>query len=246
VGGYGSNNQACNAFSLYMGLVAEERRPRVVANLVRDVLEVKGGHLSTGNICTKYLLEALTAAGRADVAYTIATQQTYPGWGFMLANGATTLWERWEQLTGGGMNSHNHPMMGSVGSWFYKALAGITVDPTGPGFARFNVRPWPVGNLTHAASTLQTVRGPIEAAWTRPDGPTGRVTLHVTIPVGSRAHVSVPKPGIGSAYRVTEGEHIVWRDGQPRAGAPGVVYLSEEERFVTFECGSGTYAFTCG
>jgi alpha-L-rhamnosidase len=244
-GGYGSNNQACNAFSLYMGLTPADRRPRVVDNLVNDVLEIKSGHLSTGNICTKYLLEALTDAGRTDVAYTIAAQETYPGWGFMLANGATTLWERWEQLTGGGMNSHNHPMMGSVGSWFYKALGGITVDPAGPGFARFNLRPWVVGSLTHVTSSLQTVRGPIESAWTRETGQVGGVTLRVTIPVGSQARVSVPKPGAGSAYRVTEGQHTLWLDGKKGEDAPGIAYLQEEERFVTFECGSGTYEFAC-
>jgi len=129
-GGYGSNNQACNAISLYMELVPAARRARVNANLVENVLERSAGHLTTGNICTKYLLEALTAAGRADVAFLIAAQETYPGWGYMLANGATTLWERWELATGGGMNSHNHPMLGSVGAWFYRAVAGIQADPT--------------------------------------------------------------------------------------------------------------------
>ncbi len=59
----------------------------------------------------------------------------------MLANGATTLWERWELMNGNGMNSHNHPMMGSVSAWFYKYLAGINVDPNAPGFKRFIVRP---------------------------------------------------------------------------------------------------------
>jgi len=112
-GGYGSNNQACNSFSLYMGLVPEVRTTRVLANLVRDVVELHDNHLTTGNLCTKYLLEVLTMQGYADVAFNLAVQTTYPSWGFMLANGATTVWERWENKTGSGMNSHNHPML-----WF--------------------------------------------------------------------------------------------------------------------------------
>jgi len=51
-----------------------------------------------------------------------------PELGFMLENGATTLWERWEELTGSGINSHNHPMMGSVGAWLYKYIAGMNAD----------------------------------------------------------------------------------------------------------------------
>ncbi len=115
IDGYGSGDQACNAIALYLDLVPAELRPRVVASLVREVAR-HDYHLTTGNLCTKYLLEVLSAEGHAEIAVAIATQTTYPGWGWMLANGATTLWERWELLTGGGMNSHNHPMLGSVGA----------------------------------------------------------------------------------------------------------------------------------
>jgi alpha-L-rhamnosidase len=117
-GGYGSNNQSANSFALFLGVVPKDRTARVVESLVKDVAE-HGGHLTTGNLCTKYLLEALADNDRADVAFDIVTQTTYPSWGFMMENGATTLWERWEHMTGGQMNSHNHPMMGSVSAWFY-------------------------------------------------------------------------------------------------------------------------------
>lgn len=106
VGGYGSNNQSCNSFALFLDLAKGDRKARTLENLVNDVVE-KEYHLTTGNICTKYLLEVLTENGRIDEAYKIATQTTYPSWGYMLANGATTLWERWEYATGGSMNSHN-------------------------------------------------------------------------------------------------------------------------------------------
>ena len=90
-GGYGSNNQACNAFALFLGLVDKDKVSSVVNNLVADV-EKRNYHLTTGNLCTKYLLETLTEKRYPEVAYKIATQETYPSWGFMLANSATTLW----------------------------------------------------------------------------------------------------------------------------------------------------------
>jgi alpha-L-rhamnosidase len=232
-GGYGSSNQACNAISLYMDLVPVERRVRVVDNLVKNVVERWNSHLTTGNICTKYLLEALTAAGRADVAYQIASQETYPSWGYMLANGATTLWERWELASGTGMNSHNHPMLGSVGAWFYRALAGIQADPGGPGFQRFDIRPNPVGGLAHARAALETVRGQIACGWQVAGG---RLGLDLTVPVGSQARVFVPVP-LGGALQ--EGDDILWKDEQPGAE----LAIHREGGSLVFSVGSGEYHF---
>ena len=155
-GGYGTNNQSCNAISLYMGLVPEAYYQRVVASLVENVIGCHDGHLTTGNICTKYLLEALTSAGRADTSQ-IASQETYPSWGFMLANGATTLWERWELVTGGGMNSHNHPMLGSVSAWFYRFIAGIQTDPVGTWLPMFRCPP--ASNWGSEARSLRAQNG---------------------------------------------------------------------------------------
>ncbi len=234
-GGYGSNNQSCNAISLYMGLVPLEQRERVVANLVDDVIERYDGHLTTGNICTKYLLEALTAAGRTDVACTIAAQETYPSWGYMLANGATTLWERWELATGGGMNSHNHPMLGSVGAWFYRALAGIQANPDGPGFERFDLRPNITGGLTYARASLKTVRGTVACGWQVEDGV---LSLDVVVPVGSQSRVFLPAK-VGSMLR--EGNMIVWKDEMTADLPEGVLKISREGNALVCTVGSGEY-----
>lgn len=187
-GGYGTNNQSANAFALFLGIVPEKNIQRVVDNLVEDV-KAHDYHLTTGNLCTKYLMEMLTEYGHADVAYKVATQTTYPGWGFMLANGATTLWERWEYLTGDAMNSHNHPMMGSIGSWFYKYLAGINPEFDHPAFEHFIIKPYIIDGLGFAEGEMNTVKGKIRSAWKTK----GRnVTLEVTIPAGTSATVYIP------------------------------------------------------
>jgi alpha-L-rhamnosidase len=93
-------SQAANSFALYLGLVPEEFIGEVVENLVRDVVDTNNGHLTTGLLSTKYLMEALTEYGRHDIAWLLATQTTYPSWGYMIENGATTIWERWEYETG--------------------------------------------------------------------------------------------------------------------------------------------------
>ncbi len=238
-GGYGSNNQACNAFSLYLGVVPDDRKARVIGNLVHDVVNLHDGHLTTGNLCTKYLLEVLTSAGHADVAYRIATQETYPSWGYMLANGATTLWERWELATGSGMNSHNHPMLGSVGAWLYRAVAGIALEPDGPGFARFHVRPHIGGGLTHASASIETVRGDVSSAW---DLRGDRLILRVTVPPGGNATVSVPKLDTPSVT-ISESDSPIWCGGGLVGAHAGIHNAWDDGDTITFDVGSGHYAF---
>jgi alpha-L-rhamnosidase len=214
---------------LFLGLVPEDRIPRVVESLVKNV-QAANGHLTTGNLCTKYVLEALATHGHTDLAYEIVTQKTYPSWGFMLENGATTLWERWEELRGGGMNSYNHPMMGSVGAWFYKYLGGINTDAQAPGFKRFIIHPYAPGDLTWVRSEYTSMYGVIRSAW-RKEG--AGFHLNVTVPVNTTATVYVPA---NDASQVSE-------SGKPAAEAAGVKWLRNEKGSVVFEVGSGNYQF---
>ncbi len=228
-GGYGTNNQSCNSFAVFLGAPTKERLPRVIANLVRDVRE-RGYHLTTGNLCTKYLLEALTENGELETAYKIATQTTYPSWGYMLANGATTLWERWEYETGGSMNSHNHPMMGSVGSWLYKYIAGILPDIESPGFGKLILRPYIPNDLQHAQATYQSVKGEVSSAWKKTKG---SIDYQVTIPPNAVATVFIPTKDVKS---VTEG-------GRPISKIEGIRFVRMEGASAVYEVGSGKYVF---
>ncbi len=238
LGGYSTNSQSCNALALWMGLVSAERRERVLGNLVRDVLEEHDGHLTTGNVCTKYLLEALAANGRGDVALRLATQTSYPGWGYMLDNGATTLWERWELATGGGMNSHNHPMMGSVGSWLFKMLAGLRVTPTTVGFDTFELAPILAEGIDHLSVQHRTVRGPVSLAWRRAGG---RVHLQAEVPVGSTAQLTIPTPD--ACARIDEGGACVWDAEGVANCVAGIRRVQRGPAGVIFWIGSGRYAF---
>lgn len=228
-GGYGSNNQACNSFALFLGLVEKENISRVVKNLVEDVKR-QNFHLTTGNLCTKYLLETLTENGHPESAYRIATQESYPGWGYMLANGATTLWERWENKTGGEMNSHNHPMMGSVGSWFYKYLLGILPDVEGPGFEKFTIKPYIFDELTFVNGEYHSVKGIIKSAWRKESG---SIYLDLTIPGNSTATVFIP----------TKNKENIAESNQAIEHLEDLKFIRLEGNYAVFEVASGTYHF---
>ena len=163
-------------------------------------------------------MELLTRTGNSDLAYDIAVKTDYPSWGYMIANGATTLWELWQKREGPSMNSHNHPMFGSVGSWLYKALAGINLAPGATGFEKILIAPQMVRDLTHASGSTMTVRGEVACAWSRTER---TVRVEVTVPFGSEAEVIIPKLGIRD-FKVSEGGRTIWTRGDFIVGAPGV------------------------
>ncbi len=203
-GKYDIGTQCCQAMPLALGLVPEDMKSKVLDVLIRDI-EAHDYHLTTGIFGTKYLFQALDQAGRNDVAYRIVNQKTFPGWGYMLEHGATTMWEHWEFSDN--TFSHNHPMFGSVSEWFYKSILGIR--PAAPGFKEILIKPSVVGDLTWAKGHHDCPYGRIEVEWKR-DGK--RLTLDVTIPPNSTADIVFPSSSTSlseSGKQIPIGHHKV-------------------------------------
>ena len=177
-------------------------------------------------------MQVLSANGHPEVAYGIASQKTYPSWGYMASQGATTIWELWNGDTANpAMNSGNHLMLvGDLITWFYENLAGIRPDPERPGFKHVIMHPTPVGDLTFVKASHQSPYGEIVSDWKR-DG--DRFAWNVVVPVNTTATIYVPA---GDAASVNE-------SGQPAAQRPGVKYLRMESGTAVYEIGSGTYHF---
>ena len=225
-GQYYNGGQTALSCALYQGLVPPEHRERVLANLVAAV-EKTNGHIDTGILGAKYLLNALLENGRADVAYRIVSQKTIPGWGWWIEQGATTLWDLWD-----GTSSRNHIMFGDVSAWFYKALAGIRPDPQAPGFKHFFIAPQVVGDLTSASAEYESIRGLIVSDWKLAGY---EFRLRVVIPANSRATITLPASDIGAATA----------NGVPLAKSAGLSRPRLEGGHVVCEAGSGEYEFRC-
>ena len=204
--GYGGGNQASNAFALWLGIVPEKFRKETFQALVDD-LKTHRMHITTGNLCTRYLFEVLTREGRSDLAVEILSRRDYPSYGYMIANGATTIWERWEK-GGMAMNSCNHPMYGSICWWFYRYLAGISLDEQLPGAGRVRIEPVIPPQLTSVTATLQTVRGKVAVTWRRQRG---NLALQVVIPPSVEAAITLPgpetEPGKAQVLNIGPGKH---------------------------------------
>jgi alpha-L-rhamnosidase len=225
---YGPGTQASQAFALYSGLVDAEERQATLDVLVSDIREKHGGHLSTGIFGTKYMLDVLSGNGRADVAFSLVDGPDYPGWGHMLEQGATTLWEHWKFSDN--TFSHNHPMFGSVSEWLYQHVAGIAVAPEAMGADRLTIHPKRIGALDWAKATYRSIRGPVTSGWRREkDG----LHLDVSVPVGATATVGIP---------ATDPDGVT-EDGRPAREAGGVALLRVEDGTAFFRIQSGTYRF---
>ena len=236
---YASGTQTANALPLFLDMVPEEERGGVWGNLFDNIVYKNNSHLTTGIIGTKYIMELLTRSGASDLAYDIATQTSYPSWGYMIENGATTLWELWQLRQGPSMNSHNHPMFGSVGSWLYKALAGIQLASGSVGFEKIRIIPQMVRDLRHAAGSTRTVRGEVSSSWSREEK---CVKLDVIIPVGSEAEVVIPKFNLENIV-VLEGDNVIWDVRGYASGVEGIQWVENGPRGFLIRIGSGRYSF---
>jgi alpha-L-rhamnosidase len=229
-GRFGIATQAAQATSLHLGLVPDTEIERATRRMVDEVLVTHDGHVATGIFGTKYLLNALSAAGQADVAYRMVDEPSYPGWGYMLERGATTVWETWAESDD--VYSQNHPMFGSVSEWFYKYLAGIRPEDGAVGFDRFRIEPTLPDGLEWVETIYESVRGTVRSRWRLEDG---LLYLDVEIPVNTTAMVQIPTSDPSSAR---EGARLL-RD------VPSIRPLpTTSPRSARFEVGSGRYSFT--
>ena len=179
---YNDGSQMANAFPLFLGLVPERYEKDVLGNLIADIRE-NDMHLTTGVLGTKYLFEALLRYDRNDIAWKLATQTTYPSWAEMMKK-YNTMCEFWTLK-----QSHNHVMMGSVDSWFYKALAGIRPTEKAPAFKEFIIKPYPAEGLDSLYASTKTIRGKIVSNWKK----TGEeFRMNVEIPFNTHCKVYLP------------------------------------------------------
>lgn len=229
---YANNTVTANMLPLMFGMVPAGMEQQVADNIAKRIIEQDGGHISTGVIGTQWLMRGLTKYGHADLAYKIASNRDYPSWGYMVENGATTIWELWNGNTADPrMNSANHVMLlGDLLVWYYEHVAGIKSDPQSPGFKRIIMKPEIISGLNAASATFQSAHGLIKSDWKRSSD---RFYWGISIPANTKALVYVPA---GSEASVREGK-------QAASGAEGLRFVGMEGDRAVYEAGSGEYDF---
>ena len=182
---YDKGSQTDYAMPLVAGIAPEQDRPVIVDKLVADI-KAHTNHVTAGDIGFHYVVKALMDNGRADVLFDMLSRTDAPSYGYQLKQGATTLTEAWDANA---LDSQNHFMLGHAEEWFYRGLAGIDFDLSRPDGRKLVFRPSPVGNLTSAKASYNSVFGQINSSWTRADG---MFTLIVDVPPNLGASVQLP------------------------------------------------------
>ncbi|MCF7974610.1 MAG: glycoside hydrolase family 78 protein [Phycisphaerae bacterium] len=219
--------QASQSFALFSNILPDANRAAALTCLLDDIGE-HDGHLTTGIFGTRYMLELLSQHGHIQTAYDMVNQTTFPSWGHMLENGATTLWEHW--AFSDNTFSHNHPMFGSVSQWFYNWLGGIQPHPEAVGFDRIIIRPQIPRDLSWVHCSYESIRGSITSHWHKIDQ---TLVMDIVIPANTVATVYVP---------CTRPDTI--REGSLPAGqAPGVEFERREDNASLYRVQSGQYHF---
>lgn len=181
-GMYGSGLQTELSVALYWGLVPDELKSKVAKNLANRVI-ADDKHIDVGLLGTKAILNALSENGYADLAYEVASQETYPSWGWWIVNGATTFFENWP-LDAARDISMNHIMFGEINAWYFKALGGIFPDEENPGFKNIILKPKFADDLEKFEAQHESVYGTIISSWEKESKNT---VYNVTIPNNTTA-----------------------------------------------------------
>ena len=188
-GRYDHNTVTANLLPLWFDMVPRKFEDKVFANIVDRTEKEFGGHVSTGVVGIQHLMRALTWYGRGDLALRLATNDTYPSWGYMVKKGASTIWELWNGDTGDpAMNSGNHVMLlGDLIIWYYEYLGGIC--PLAPGYSQIELKPYPIEGLDYVNCSYNSVSGRIESNWRRNGD---RFEWDIVIPANTTAEVYLP------------------------------------------------------
>ncbi|MFL5771712.1 MAG: alpha-L-rhamnosidase C-terminal domain-containing protein, partial [Flavisolibacter sp.] len=229
---YSNNTVTANLLPLAFNIVRDSDKEKVFKNIADKILIQNDGHISTGVIGTQWLMRWLSKFNRIDIAYKLASNDTYPSWGYMVKNGATTIWELWNGSTADPkMNSQNHVMLlGDLIIWMYENLAGIHSDTTEVGFKKIVMRPSFNVNLTYVSASYRSPYGTIKTYWKKENG---QLSWNVSVPGNTTAVIYIPAKENG----VKEGTF-------PASLSEGIRFLRMEEGSAVFEIGSGNYSFS--
>lgn len=209
---YGNNSTTSNLLPLAFNMVPKQYIDSVAKKVLyktvpaNTVSQIGTGDLNinVGVIGIQFLLRELSKMGRADVAYALLANDKYPSYGYMAANGATTIWELWNGNTADPrMNSGNHVMLlGDMLIWAYENMAGIKTDYQKVAFKHIVLKPdFSIPNLEFVNAAYETPYGKVVSNWKKT-----LMKLHweVTVPVNTTAEVHLPN---GKVHKIGSGSY---------------------------------------
>jgi len=180
------NRQTLFSSLLYHDIVPYNEIEMAKDSLLEALLNGPSGHFTTGIFGTKYILESASKYISPQIVFDVVNSKDYPGWGHMINQGATTIWETWKESDN--YFSNSHPMFGVVTEWYYRWLGGIRPDPENPGFKEFILNPSTPNGLNYVNSSYHSPHGKVVSNWKKQ---VNGYIYEFHIPEGTTANVSI-------------------------------------------------------
>lgn len=228
-----NGSQTCYVLALKFDLLPDKLRVLAAGRLAEDVRN-RGVALTTGFLGTPFILDVLTDAGYADLAYGLLLRTEYPSWGYMIAQGASTMLETWSgelELEDHSVHtmSQNHYGLGAVCGFLFRRVAGI--DAAAPGFETITIHPALDARIKYAGAIYDSVMGRISTSCSQTSE--GCFTLKVTIPANVAARIHLPA---SANARIQESRRDV-------STLTDLRLIERSHKEVLLEVGSGSYEF---
>lgn len=182
---YGTGTQIDLVYPMLSGVTPEPLLQNVTQQLFQETEQNRQGHLACGLVGIPVITEWAVKNNQPDFIYSMLKKRDYPGYLYMIDNGATATWEHWN-----GDRSRSHNCYNGIGSWFYQAIGGIRPDESEPGYKKIWIDPQIPEGITWAETFKETPYGLVVVDWELNDG---TMNMEIIIPPGSTAHVVLPK-----------------------------------------------------
>jgi alpha-L-rhamnosidase len=230
---YGNGSDTSCILALASGITPKNRQADVIRRFLWRMHKRQDDHVGVGVIGMQWIFNEMSRMGQAQLAWKMLNQTTYPGWGFMIKHGATTIWELWNGNTANpAMNSEDHVMfIGDMLTWLFQYVGGIQSSIHHPGFKLVIMKPHVLGKLTWVRCQHRSPYGLIVSNW-KIQG--GHFNWHVQVPPNSRAMVEIPSPNAAS----------VKLDGHAVPKKPWIKFVKFAHGRAIYQVGSGDYRFT--
>lgn len=241
-GRYAGGSQTSQYYALAIDLVPDKQREMVLSVALNDLKVRHGGNHHTGNTGTTCMIDVLGDMGHADVLHSIINRTSYPGWGYMIANGATTIWESWSTVNTAGCEL-SMSMWATVDEFFYNEILGIKGpsfygldDGMTAAFKHITIAPFIPDDMESASGSIKSVYGRIGSSWYKKDGKT---VFEISLPGNTTGTVVLPMMKDNVVY---ESDTIVW-NGQFIKGVMGVESGKITDSGIAFKVSSGKFVF---
>lgn len=229
------DTQAGYAIALHFNLLPEEIQQQAVMHML-NAIKKYNDRISTGFCTTLMMMMQLVNWGYQDLAYKLLLSRKFPSWFYMIDQGATTIWERWDGFVKGRgfqskrMNSFCHYSIGSIGEFIYRVILGINFDEDQPAYKHITIKPIIDGSLTWAKGYYNSIYGKIEINWSLENS---IFDIEVTIPANTTATIYLP----------TEDPDNITESGNPIHESDEVKFLNYEKNVACYKISSGKYKF---